>query len=187
VHSADVATITQAHAYEDAPKADAMVTATPGLGLAILTADCAPILFADAEAGVIGAAHAGWKGAIGGVMENTIQAMEEIGAKRNRIEAAIGPTISQANYEVGPEFKTQFLDQDASSTAFFASCPKPNHHQFDLPGFVAAQLAKAGVAHITDTGRCTYADEQRYFSYRRSTHHHDPDYGRNISVIALKS
>jgi len=185
IHSANVVTITEPHAYEDAPEADAMVTATPGLGLAILTADCAPILFADAEAGVIGAAHAGWKGAIGGVLANTVQAMNDLGANPARIIAAIGPTISQTNYEVGPEFKTQFLDQSACSAGFFVPSPKADHHQFDLPGFVANQLAKAGVDQITDTSLCTYADEQRYFSYRRSTHSQEADYGRNISVIAL--
>ncbi len=185
IHSADVVTITERHAYEDAPQADAMVTKTPGLGLGILTADCAPILLADQKSGVIGAAHAGWKGAIGGVLENTVQAMEALGAARGDIHAAIGPTISQANYEVGPEFKARFLEEDASNEKFFEPSSKENHQQFDLPGFVHARLSAAGIGEIIDTACCTYADEARYFSYRRSTHRDEPDYGRNISVIGL--
>ena len=185
IHSPNVVTITEPHAYEDAPQADAMVTKVPGLGLAILTADCAPVLFADPVAGVIGAAHAGWKGAIGGVLENTIQAMETIGAQRSRITTALGPTISQANYEVGPEFRKTFLAKDAANAEFFVSSPKQDHFQFDLSGFITEQLAWSGTSSLTQFNRCTYADETRYFSYRRATHTQEPDYGRNISVISL--
>jgi len=182
-HSPDVLTVTTLHTFEDAPKADAMVTKMRGVGLAILTADCAPILLCDQSAGVIGAAHAGWRGAFSGVIENTIAAMKGLGA--SNIHAAIGPTISQANYEVDDKFCDTFLADDDRNDRFFVASSKAGHCQFDLPAYCAARLETAGVTDIFDTAACTYADEDRYFSYRRATHRSQPDYGRNISVVVL--
>jgi polyphenol oxidase len=167
------------------PKADAVVTSMRGLALGIMTADCGPLLFADAAAGVIGAAHAGWQGALGGVLENTVTAMEGLGAVRSRITAVIGPTISRSNYEVGADFATRAVERDAAAGAFFSAGRMPDRMQFDLPGCIAMRLARAGVA-VFDTGLCTYADEARFFSYRRTTHRGEPDYGRQLSVIALE-
>lgn len=180
-HSADVLTLDGPP--EDSPKADAMVTATPGLVLGILTADCQPALFADAETGVIGAAHAGWGGAIGGVLENTIEAMVALGAKREKITAVIGPCISQASYEVGPEFFERFHDADPENGRFFAN-GKGDRMQFDLPGYGLYKLREAGVT-AEWTRHCTYADPERFYSYRRSVHEKDPDYGRLIATIRL--
>ncbi len=194
-HSPDVLTVRQVHAHNAAPRADAMVTDRPGFGLGILTADCTPVLFAEQSAGVIGAAHAGWKGALGsglgaGVLENTIAAMEALGAARANISAVIGPTIAQTNYEVGPEFKARFMADDQANERFnerfFAHAPRPDHSHFDLPAYCVHRLNAAGIGHAQDLGQCTYAQEPAYFSYRRSTHKNEPDYGRNISVIALK-
>jgi len=182
-HSPDVLTVTTAHVHQDVPKADAMVTKMRGVGLAILTADCAPILLCDESAGIIGAAHAGWRGAFSGVIENTVTAMKAIGA--NTISAAIGPTISQANYEVDDKFRDTFLADDDRNDRFFVAGSKPGHCQFDLPAFVAAKLEAAGVAAIHDVAACTYADEEQFFSFRRATHRDEPDYGRNISVVVL--
>lgn len=167
-----------------ATRADAMVTATPGLALGILTADCQPVLFADDKTGVIGAAHAGWKGALGGVLEATIDAMETLGAKRDTINAAIGPTISQRAYEVGPEFLDDFLAEDPDSAQFFAN-GKDDRYQFDLVGFSLKRLRAAGIAQAEWIGHCTYSDPDRFYSYRRSTHRREADYGRLISVIKL--
>lgn len=183
VHSPNVVTVTAASAAER-PKADAMVTAEPGLGLGILTADCMPVLFADAAAGVVGAAHAGWKGARDGVIGATVDAMCALGAARERIAAAIGPTISQAAYEVGPEFLEGFLDDDPDNARFFAN-GKGDRYQFDLPSYGLAALRAAGVERVHWTGHCTYADEERFFSYRRSVHRGHDSYGRLISVIRL--
>jgi polyphenol oxidase len=184
VHSADAVAVTGPWQGER-PKADALVTATPGLVISIATADCGPILFADSKAGVIGAAHAGWQGAFKGVMENTIIAMEQLGARRATIRAVIGPMLSQANYEVGPEFVERFLAQDAAHARFFAPSPKPGHAMFDLPAYNRARLEASGIGGVEDLGLCTYADEERFFSYRRTTHRKEPDYGRLISAIAL--
>ena len=184
VHSADVAAVTGPWQGER-PKADALVTATPGLVISIATADCGPILFADSKAGVIGAAHAGWQGAFKGVLENTIAAMEQLGSRRGDIRAVIGPMLSQANYEVGPEFIQRFLAQDAAHDRFFAPSPKPGHALFDLPAYNRLRLETAGVGAVEDLGLCTYADEERFFSYRRTTHRQEPDYGRLISAITL--
>ena len=162
------------------PEGDGLVTATPGLALGILTADCAPVLFADGEAGVIGAAHAGWKGALGGVLEATLQAMEKLGARRPRIAAAIGPCITEAHYEVGPEFPGRFPPEAAR---FFAAGERPGHPRFDLPGYVASRLA--GLASVTALGLCTYPVENGFFSFRRATHLGEADYGREISAIVL--
>ena len=183
VHSPDVVHITEPHTEK--PKADAMVTATRGLGLAILTADCQPVLFADAAAGVIGAAHAGWKGAQTGVLEATVDAMEALGAKAANITAVIGPSISQTAYEVGQEFFERFADEDPETARFFASGATPDKYLFDLPAFGLARLRARGVGTARWTGHCTYADEERFYSYRRTTHRGEKDYGRLVSVIRL--
>lgn len=184
VHSADVVTIERPIPAGERPKADALVTATPGLPISVLTADCAPVLFADPDAGVIGAAHAGWKGALAGVLDNTVAAMETLGAGRDRIRAVIGPTISQASYEVGPEFRDRFLDADPGNDRFFAPGDSAGHHRFDLVGYCLARLSASGVIAAA-SGHCTYADEARFFSYRRATHRGEPDYGRQMSAIML--
>lgn len=167
----------------DKPRADAMVTSTPGIALGILTADCAPVLFADHGAGVIGAAHAGWRGALGGVALHTIDAMVALGAQRAQIRAAIGPTISQRAYQVGPEFLDSFMIENADHSRFFAQGDGDRLH-FDLPGFLLAQLRAAGV-QAEWTGHCTHSDEVRFYSYRRTTQRGEPDYGRQIAVICI--
>ncbi len=185
VHSPDVVTVTAPFPNDARPHADAMVTATPGLVLGILTADCAPVLFADTEAGIIGAAHAGWKGAIGGVTDATIEAMEALGAKRERIAAAIGPCIARASYEIDRKFLACFTDADPANERFFADGKRTDHHQFDLEAYVAHRLANAGITRVAALGLDTYSLADRYFSFRRATHAHEPDYGRQISLIAL--
>ena len=181
-HSADVVTVT---ATPLAPtRADGLVTATPGIALSILTADCQPVLFADAQAGVIGAAHAGWRGSRDGVLEATLNAMEALGARRHTIAAVIGPTISQAAYEVGPEFYETFTDADPDMRRYFTN-GTGDRMLFDLPGYGLHRLRAAGVGRAEWTGHCTYRDPQRFYSYRRSTHAHEADYGRLISVIRL--
>lgn len=182
VHSAEVITLTTP--LSKRPRADAMVTATPGVVLGILTADCQPVLFADAAAGVIGAAHAGWRGVKDGVLEATIAAMEGLGAKRSEIVAVIGPCISQSAYEVGPDFLEAFLDDDTENARFFAQ-GKGDHAMFDLPGFGLSRLRAAGISDAGWTRHCTYSDEDRFYSYRRATHRGEADYGRLISVIRL--
>ncbi|HEY8254313.1 MAG TPA: peptidoglycan editing factor PgeF [Rhizomicrobium sp.] len=164
---------------------DGMVTATPGLGLGILTADCAPVLFADAGAGVIGAAHAGWKGALGGVLEATLETMEKLGALRMRISAVIGPSISQKNYEVGADFRDRFLEAGAEDERFFVPSDREGHFRFDLPGYVVYRLTQAGTGSVETLGICTYPAENGFFSFRRATHAGEPDYGRQISAIVL--
>ena len=166
------------------PRADAIVTATPGLAIAVLTADCQPVLFADREAGVIGAAHAGWRGAQDGVLEATVDAMEAAGAKRGRIHAVIGPSISQRAYEVGQEFFERFMDDDHGNGRFFVN-GAAGKYLFDLPGYGLARLRAAGVAAAEWTRHCTYHDPERFYSYRRATHRGEADYGRLISVIRL--
>jgi hypothetical protein len=170
--------------FADRPQADALVTATPGVLLAVLTADCQPVLFHDSAAGVIGAAHAGWRGAVDGVLEATLDAMEALGARRADIVAVIGPTISQAAYEVGPEFLDRFRNEDPESTRFFAN-GQGDRMQFDLPGYGLHRLRAAGVGHAEWTGHCTYRDAARFYSYRRTTHAGEADYGRLISAIRL--
>lgn len=182
VHSADVVTVTAA--TPDRPQADALVTATPGLALSILTADCQPVLFADPRAGVIGAAHAGWKGALSGILGATVDAMVALGATRDSITAIIGPTISQRAYEVGPDFFDQFIDTDPGYGRFFAQ-GVGDRMLFDLPAFGLAQLRAAGVGHAEWTRHCTYSDPARFYSYRRTTHAREADYGRLISAIRL--
>lgn len=182
VHSADV--VTAQGPMEDKPKADALVTSTKGVALSILTADCQPVLFADAARGVIGAAHAGWRGAIDGVLETTIEAMVALGATRSGITAVIGPCIGQAAYEVGPEFMDEFLNEDQDNARFFAG-GKGDKMQFDLPSYGLQRLRAAGVGHAEWVRHCTYSDPDRFFSYRRSTHAKEADYGRLISAICL--
>ncbi|MEL6563516.1 MAG: peptidoglycan editing factor PgeF [Pseudomonadota bacterium] len=181
-HSADVVTV--ASPPDDKPYGDGVVTATPGLVLSILTADCMPVLFAAPDAGVIGAAHAGWKGAQTGVLEATVDAMVALGAAREDIHAVIGPSISQRAYEVGPEFFERFVDDDPDTARFFAGGAGDRMH-FDLPGYGLARLRAAGVGSAEWTRHCTYYDPQRFYSYRRSVHDRDPDYGRLIAAISL--
>lgn len=184
VHSAEVVTITHAFADADRPRADGMVTDRPGLALGILAADCAPVLFADTAAGVIGAAHAGWRGALYGVCANVVAAMEVLGARRERIAAAIGPCIARRSYEVDDAFAARFTDVDLSYDVFFGE-GRAGHRQFDLEGFLVARLAALRLARVEALGLDTYAHAGRYFSYRRTTHAGEPDYGRQLSVIAL--
>ncbi|HEX7776074.1 MAG TPA: peptidoglycan editing factor PgeF [Parvibaculum sp.] len=187
VHSPRVIHVTEPWSPADAPQADAMVTDRSNVALGILAADCAPVLFADNAARVIGAAHAGWKGAFTGVLEATIEAMTGLGAARERIVAAIGPCISRDAYEVGPEFRDRFLETDAANGKWFTPSARDTHFMFDLPAYAASRLDAAGVAAVTTLGLCTYADEKRFFSYRRTTHRGEPDYGRQMSAIALRA
>jgi YfiH family protein len=161
------------------------VTNRPGLALGASAADCGPVLFCDAEAGVIGAAHAGWKGAFTGVLENTVVAMEKLGARRERVAAVLGPSISAAAYEVGPEFVARFVEADDGNVRYFAPSPRPGHAMFDLNAYTVDRLRAAGV-RAEALGRCTYAEEHLFYSYRRSTHRKEPDYGRLISAIVLE-
>ncbi len=183
VHSADVV-ITRSAWSDERPKADGVVTDLPGLALGIVTADCGPVLFADSKARVIGACHAGWKGALTGVMENTISRMEELGAQRGNITAVLGPTISQANYEVGPDFPAPFAQQNEDNLQFFSPSEKPGHHMFDLTGYIVHRLKDAGVSGSA-VNRCTYGEEENFYSYRRTTHRGENDYGRQLSAIVL--
>lgn len=183
LHSARVVVAGDWH-DDERPEADALVTNRPGIAIAILTADCAPVLFADGRAGVIGAAHAGWKGAIGGVLEATVDAMVALGAARNRIVAAIGPCIAQRSYEVGEDFRAGFLGQDSAFARFFAY-GAAGHSQFDLEGFCADRLRAAEVGAVQPLAIDTYAADDRFFSYRRTTHAGEPDYGRQLSLISL--
>lgn len=185
VHSADCVSVDGPVSFEERAKADALVTATPGLAIGVLTADCAPVLFADPANGVVGAAHAGWKGAFTGVIGATIGAMETLGARRADIRAVVGPAISLANYEVDAAFRERFLAADPGFARFFAEGARPGHWQFDLPAFCLMQLERAGVGAAAWTGDCTYADEARFFSFRRTTHRAEPDYGRQMSAIML--
>ncbi|WP_210485091.1 peptidoglycan editing factor PgeF [Microvirga antarctica] len=184
VHSAD-AVIVSGPWEGERPKADGMATSATGVALAITTADCGPVLFADPHVNVIGAAHAGWRGALTGVLEATIVAMESLGARRDKIVAVLGPTISQAAYEVGPDFVSRFLDVDEAHAAYFIASERKDHAMFDLPGFIGMRLATAGIGEFANLGLCTYADEEQFFSYRRTTHRGEPDYGRLISAITL--
>ncbi len=182
VHSATVVTLDAVP--DERPQADAMVTNRPGLALGILTADCAPVLLVDREAGVIGAAHAGWKGAVAGVTEATVAAMTELGARPDRIAAAIGPCIARASYEVDDGFRDRIAALDPANERFFAD-GRHGHHRFDLEAYVASRLAAAGIGRIETLGLDTYADEARFFSYRRSTHRGEASYGRQIAIIGL--
>lgn len=183
-HSPDVVTVADASEQGDPPKGDAMVTDRPNILLGIVTADCVPVLFVDRQAGVVGAAHAGWKGALSGVADNTITAMEALGADRDRITCAIGPCIAQKSYEVDGGFFRRFAEHDPANERFFAN-GRAGHYQFDIEGYVAARLAAAGIGKVECLGEDTYGQPDRFFSYRRSCHFNEPGYGRQISLIGL--
>ncbi|WP_085940049.1 peptidoglycan editing factor PgeF [Azospirillum sp. B4] len=185
VHSPTVVTVERPWPREEAPQADALVTRQPGIALGILTADCVPVLFADAEAGVVGAAHAGWKGAFTGVLESTVQAMVALGADPARIVAGVGPHIGPDSYEVGPEFEARFLEADAGNRHFFRPGPRVDHPLFDIGAYVGHRLAGCGLDGVAHTGHDTVVEEDLFFSYRRATLRRESDYGRHISVIAL--
>ncbi|MEQ8509443.1 MAG: peptidoglycan editing factor PgeF [Rhodospirillaceae bacterium] len=183
-HTADVVTVAAPWDDHGPPIADGMVTATPGLAIGILTADCTPVLFVDPEAGVIGAAHAGWKGAFGGIIENTVQAMVQIGARRRQILVAVGPCIGASSYEIGPEFKDRFIDKDPETEKFFTPSPKADHAFFDIGRYVFDLADAAGVRQVERLLHDTYEEKDLFFSYRRSCHTKEPDYGRQLSGIA---
>ncbi len=185
VHGRDVVTVDTPWQENARPKADAMVTKRSGVALGILTADCAPVLFADDSAGVIGAAHAGWRGLLAGVIEATLAAMVQLGARVDRIAARVGPTIGPDSYEVGPEFPAPFLAGDPANARFFRPAARPGHHMFDLPSACVARLAAAGVAAASASPADTCRDAARYFSYRRSVLTGERDYGRGLSAIVL--
>lgn len=185
IHSAEAVTVNAPWEIATNPKADAMATDKRGIALGILTADCAPILLADASARVIGAAHAGWGGALAGVVESVVAAMERLGACRERIAAAIGPCISQQSYEVGSEFMPRFIAADRVNAQFFVPSRRDGHWQLDLAGYVSHRLRQSGIEQIETTAACTYLNEADYFSYRRTTHRKEPDYGRQLSAIML--
>src|ERR1017187_6304377 len=185
IHSPDVVVADQPWTQEKRPHADAIVTRTPRLAIGGFIAGAGPRPLADSAAGVSAAAHAGWPGALTGVIEAAIAAMEKLGAERSRIVAALGPTIRQPNYEVGPEFVARFLAADADNTRFFAASERAGHAMFDLAGYIADRVQRAGIVNFEDLGLCTYAEPERFFSYRRSTHRSEPDYGRHINAIAL--
>jgi YfiH family protein len=185
VHSPDVLVV-EGQWGGPRPKADGMVTRTPGLALGVASADCGPVLFADAQAGVVGACHSGWKGAFTGILEATLAGMEGLGARRRSTVAVLGPTISGAAYEVGPEFVARFLEGDPANAAFFRPSDQEGHAWFDLPAYIGMRLERAGVGRFVDLGLCTYADPRRFFSYRRTVHRNEPDYGRLIAAIALR-
>jgi YfiH family protein len=184
IHSPEVVVAEEPWQSETRPRADAIVTRMPGLAIGVSTADCGPVLFADPHARVIGAAHAGWRGALAGVLEAAIGGMEKLGAERGRIVAAMGPMISQDNYEVGEDLVAQFTGTDPANARFFRR-GRPGRAQFDLPGYIAARLASAGIDNVENLGHCTYADPQRFYSFRRTTHRGEPDYGRHVNAIAL--
>ena len=186
VHSADAVVVEEPWARADAPKADAVVTAKPGLAIAISTADCVPVLFVDSQAKIVGAAHSGWRGALTGILEATLDAMVHLGAERSRISTFIGPAISQSAYEVGDEFKETFLKEDETSERFFQQLNEQERPHFDLTGYVAARLQSAGACQVENLELCTYQDTERFFSYRRSCHQDEADYGRQISAIMIK-
>lgn len=185
VHSPDVVVVTRPWTHEERPMVDGMVTTTPGIILGTLTADCGPVLFADVQAGVVGAAHAGWKGALSGVTDSTVMKMEGLGASRENIVAVLGPTISKSAYEVGPEFILNFINVDAGNKTYFTDSVKSNHYMFDLPGYLMDRMKAFGIGTVIDSGLCTYIRDDEYFSYRRTTHAQEKDYGRQIAAITL--
>ncbi|GGF88328.1 laccase domain protein [Azorhizobium oxalatiphilum] len=186
VHSAICVPMEAPWTRANAPSADAIATRVPGLAATVTIADCGPVLFADPVARVVGAAHSGWKGAFGGVIEATVAQMENLGARRADIRAVIGPLIRQPSYEVGEDFISRFIEEDRTFTRFFAPADRPHHALFDLPGFIALRLRQARIDHVEDLGLDTYADPARFFSYRRSTHKSEPDYGRLVAAITLE-
>jgi len=184
-HSPNVVVAEAPWTTENRPRADAIVTRMRALAIGVTTADCGPVLFAEPRAGVIGAAHAGWRGALTGVIEATIAAMERLGAAQRQIRAAIGPMIRQGNYEVGPDLVERFRADDPASSRFFGPARRDGHAMFDLAGYIAARLKRAGITEVEDVGLCTYADPEQFFSYRRTTHRAEADYGRHVNAIAL--
>jgi len=186
IHSADVVAVETPWTRETAPRADGMVTLVPNLALAVLAADCAPVLLADPEARVIGACHAGWRGAVHGIVDATVEAMTRLGARRERLRAVVGPCIGGASYEVGPEFRERFLEDRADNADLFQAASRPGHFLFDLPAYVLRRLERLGVRHAASTGGDTVAEPARFFSYRRARLEHDRCYGRLISAIALE-
>jgi YfiH family protein len=184
-HSAVALVVDQPWHWDKPPKADALVTRQKGIAIAVNTADCTPVLFADSKSGVVGVAHSGWQGTVSGVLEATVEAMTGLGSRAADIVVAIGPTISQANYEVGPEFVERFVKDNRDSAKFFVPAEKPGHAMFDLPGCVVDRLSRLGLAKTENLGLCTYGDEDRFFSYRRMTHRGEVDYGRQMSGICL--
>jgi len=185
IHSAEVVVAETPWKNEARPRADAIVTRVPGLAIGVSTADCGPVLLADGDARVIGAVHAGWRGALAGVTDAAIAAMQRLGARRDRIVAALGPMISQANYEVGSDLVERFLAADAGNARFFRSATPPGHALFDLRGYVEARLSAAGISKIENVAGCTYAEPDRFYSFRRATHRGDSDYGRHVNAITL--
>jgi purine-nucleoside/S-methyl-5'-thioadenosine phosphorylase / adenosine deaminase len=185
VHGTEIVTVERPWRREDNPRADGMVTEVPGIALGILAADCAPVLFADPDAGVVGAAHGGWRGALAGVAEATVAAMARLGARAERIRAGIGPCIGQGSYEVGPEFERTFAEADPDSPAFFVRAERPGRFRFDLPGYIAHRLARLGLAAVQQSGHDTAAEEDLFFSYRRACLRGEKDYGRGLAAIAL--
>jgi polyphenol oxidase len=184
-HSPHVVVADAPWAADARPRGDAIVTRTPGLAIGITTADCGPILLVDPAARIIGAVHAGWRGALAGIAEAAVAAMERLGAERGRIRAALGPMIRQANYEVGPDLIGRFAAEDSASERFFISAARDGHSLFDLAGYIATRLARAGIRHVEDVGLCTYSDPELFFSFRRATHRAETDYGRHVNAIAL--
>jgi YfiH family protein len=185
IHGTDIVTVERPWQRTANPRADGMVTRVPGIALGVLAADCAPVLFADRDAAVVGAAHGGWRGALAGVMEATVTAMTALGARPKRIRAGIGPCIGQDSYEVGPEFAARFADEDPESSGFFAPAARPGHFLFDLPGYIAARLRRLGLAAIERAPHDTAAEEDLFFSYRRACLRGEVDYGRGLAAIAL--
>jgi len=185
VHSSHAVFVSDPWEPEDRPKADAIVTTARGLAIGILTADCGPLLFADRSAGVIAAAHAGWKGALTGITASTLDLMEQHGAARRNTVVVLGPTIAQEAYEVGPEFPERFVEAEAGNTRYFEPSRRPRHFMFDLPRYLEDRLKREGAGRVVNLSLCTFADESRFFSYRRATHRGEKDYGRQISAIAL--
>jgi hypothetical protein len=185
IHSPDVVVAKDPWAHNDRPRADAIVTQVPRLAIGVSTADCGPLLLADSEAGIVGAAHAGWRGALSGIVEATVAAMERLGAARTRIVAALGPSIRQPSYEVGAEFIDRFIAADAGNARYFTPSARDRHAMFDLSGYISQRVEQAGILQFEDLGLCTYQEPERFYSYRRSTHTGEPDYGRHINAIAL--
>jgi polyphenol oxidase len=185
VHSPDVVVVETPWPPQARPRADGIVTCTPGLAIGVTTADCGPILLAEPQARVIGAAHAGWRGALAGIIEATVAAMERLGAERPRVRAALGPMIRRPNYEVGPDLIARFAGTDSANQRFFRPAAREGHALFDLAGYIGMRLDRAGVSQVEDLGLCTYADPGRFFSFRRATHRGEPDYGRHVNAIVL--
>ena len=185
IHSAEAVAVDTPWAPGKGPKADAVVTDRPGIAVGVGTADCGPVLFAEQEAGVVGAAQAGWKGALTGILEATLDRMESLGARRDRIVAVLGPTISNRAYEVGPEFRDRFVKANPGNDTFFRPSDKAGHAMFDLPAYIVLRLRNAGVGQAESLDHCTYEDDQRFYSYRRATHRSEADYGRLLSAIAI--